>query len=75
MSSMRLINTHTKELEEFLESEVPPYAILSHCWNENEVTYKEYTKRGRKLEKAGGQEIEKINGLLKHARQDLYDYV
>jgi hypothetical protein len=37
---MRLINTSTWELEEFLSS-VPPYAILSHTWGDHEVTLAE----------------------------------
>lgn len=27
---MRLINTHTHELVEFFDADIPPYAILSH---------------------------------------------
>jgi len=35
---MRLINISTWELEEFLSSVPPPYAILSHTWGDHEVT-------------------------------------
>ncbi|KAK3370577.1 heterokaryon incompatibility protein-domain-containing protein [Podospora didyma] len=35
---MRLINTQTLRMREFL-SDVPPYAILSHTWGDNEVTF------------------------------------
>jgi len=31
ISSMRLINTNSLELEEFI-ADPPPYAILSHTW-------------------------------------------
>jgi Heterokaryon incompatibility protein (HET) len=35
---MRLINVKTFKLEEFLDpSKIPPYAILSHVWGEEEV--------------------------------------
>ena len=35
---MRLINLHTFELREFIDSERPPYVILSHTWGPEEVT-------------------------------------
>ncbi|KAI0202579.1 heterokaryon incompatibility protein-domain-containing protein [Astrocystis sublimbata] len=38
---MRLINTETLELEEFLQP-IPPYAILSHTWEGQEVTLQEW---------------------------------
>lgn len=39
---MRLLNTRTHLLEEFLdEGSIPPYAILSHTWGEEEVSFKE----------------------------------
>lgn len=36
---MRLINTETLDLEEFEYPDVPPYAILSHTWTQNEISY------------------------------------
>ncbi|PHH93097.1 hypothetical protein CDD83_949 [Cordyceps sp. RAO-2017] len=33
---MRLISTATFKVEEFLNDELPPYAILSHTWGEDE---------------------------------------
>src|SRR6187402_341058 len=35
---MRLLNTTTLKLEEFFEDSRPPYAILSHRWNHDEVS-------------------------------------
>ena len=35
--NMRLINTTTYEIEEFF-GDLPPYAILSHTWEEKELT-------------------------------------
>ncbi|KAF9691412.1 hypothetical protein EKO04_010874 [Ascochyta lentis] len=43
---MRLINTDTRQFEEFIGSNIPPYAILSHTWEEEEVIYKHYTTGG-----------------------------
>lgn len=39
---MRLINCSTNTLEEFIDEETPPYAILSHTWEAHEISYKEY---------------------------------
>jgi hypothetical protein len=49
---MRLINTKTCHLEQFLGSNVPKYAILSHRWGDDEVTFAEYGQSKTK-EKAG----------------------
>jgi hypothetical protein len=38
---MRLINTTTLQLEDFTLRDVPPYAILSHTWAEDEVSFQE----------------------------------
>jgi hypothetical protein len=40
---MRLINTLTLEFKEFLGPATPPYAILSHTWEEDEVSLQEMT--------------------------------
>ena len=40
---MRLINCKTYHLEEFLGSNIPKYAILSHTWSQDEVTFAEFT--------------------------------
>ncbi|CRK39647.1 hypothetical protein BN1723_015562, partial [Verticillium longisporum] len=37
--TMRLIYAKTYELHEFFAGDVPPYAILSHTWADDEVTY------------------------------------
>jgi len=36
---MRLINTVRLVLEEFRDSDTPPYAILSHRWQKDEVQF------------------------------------
>jgi hypothetical protein len=52
---MHLINIHTKELEEFIQSEVPSYAILSHRWGlpAEELTFKEVSKKRIDRQKPG----------------------
>ncbi|TID23102.1 HET-domain-containing protein [Venturia nashicola] len=47
---MRLINTTTFKLHEFVASDVPRYAILSHSWNDREVSF-EQLQSGLKNEK------------------------
>ncbi|WYZ38742.1 hypothetical protein EsH8_III_000656 [Colletotrichum jinshuiense] len=39
---MRLINVDTLEVNEFFGLDIPKYAILSHTWGEEEVSYQEY---------------------------------
>lgn len=53
---MRLIHTGRLEIEEFFGSDIPQYAILSHCWGDNEVTYEDFLK-GRKRKTAGYRKI------------------
>ena len=38
---MRLLNAETLQFLEFLEPDVPDYAILSHTWEDEEVTFQE----------------------------------
>lgn len=55
---MRLINTATREFEEFLGRDKPEYAILSHTWRDGEeVSYRDY-KRRLHPKKQGYQKIE-----------------
>ena len=54
---MRLINTATRALEEFIGQNIPPYAILSHTWEDGEVSFKEYTE-GSHLAKKGYRKID-----------------
>ncbi|KAH8806152.1 heterokaryon incompatibility protein-domain-containing protein [Xylogone sp. PMI_703] len=38
---MRLLHTATLKLEEFSANRIPPYAIISHTWEETEVTFQD----------------------------------
>ena len=40
-SEMRLLETTTFELKEFFGSNIPEYAILSHRWDDDEVTFRD----------------------------------
>lgn len=48
---MRLIDTKTRELLEFFGDKVPEYAILSHRWEEGEVTFQDWSIAGREKKK------------------------
>jgi hypothetical protein len=36
---MRLLHTEELRFEEFFDTEIPPYGILSHRWGEKELSY------------------------------------
>lgn len=55
---MRLINTHTLELSEFLGGNVPNYAILSHTWEDGEVTFQDWKDLDTTRKKRGFFKIE-----------------
>jgi len=38
---MRLINTTTLEFDEFIGTKIPNYAIPSHTWGDEEVTFQD----------------------------------
>lgn len=61
---MRLLNTSTLEFKEFLGDKIPAYAILSHVWSDEEVSYDDYLARGRG-EGHGYRKIRKLCELAK----------
>ncbi|KAI1092557.1 SNF2 family N-terminal domain-containing protein [Rostrohypoxylon terebratum] len=66
---MRLLHVQTKKLEEFFEDQIPPYAILSHRWEPNELTYKDVANRSKFTNNV------KIDGCCKQAILDGIKYV
>ena len=42
LTKMRLLHTATFRFEEFFDSNVPRYAILSHRWGDGEVTFQDF---------------------------------
>lgn len=73
---MRLIKTTTLELEEFIESQIPKYAILSHTWGNEEVTLQEWRNRKKWSSNISSREgYQKILDCCKRARRDCLDYV
>jgi hypothetical protein len=55
---MRLLDSRTLELEEFIGSDIPPYAILSHTWGEEEVALQDLQSKSCES-KTGYDKIEK----------------
>jgi hypothetical protein len=47
---MRLLNTTTLQLEDFIDDRLrPPYAILSHTWGEEEVLHNDLRRNVEEL--------------------------
>jgi hypothetical protein len=67
---MRLLNTGTLTLEEHIGVNIPRYAILSHRWENEEVTFQDL-QNGRGPERAG---YEKITGCCAQAKEDGWKY-
>lgn len=70
---MRLLNTRTLEFEEFFESNVPKYLILSHRWEGKETTFQAFST-GRHLPpdeaSAGIKKIRDFCGIALKAKYD-----
>ncbi|KAL8992573.1 MAG: hypothetical protein Q9169_006995 [Polycauliona sp. 2 TL-2023] len=69
---MWLINVHTKHLEEVWVEEVKEYAILSHRWQDDEITFKDMQNPDAAAERP---QFSKIAGVCELAGQDGYGYV
>ncbi|KAF8861247.1 HET-domain-containing protein [Acephala macrosclerotiorum] len=55
---MRLLNAQTRRLSEFMgDDALPPYAILSHTWGRDEVTYQDINSPDSGLAKEGCTKI------------------
>jgi hypothetical protein len=70
---MWLINAISKELREFQGDEVPPYAILSHTWGEEEITFPDMLNGIENAQNKAG--YSKIQGCCIQAQQDGCDWI
>lgn len=73
---MRLLDVNTYKLNEFIGDDIPPYAILSHTWAEEEVLYRDIEEGDLpKLEKKHG--FKNIQFCTQQAKEDglLYCWV
>ncbi|KAI1654362.1 HET-domain-containing protein [Daldinia decipiens] len=57
---MRLLNCKNMQMKEFFDSDIPSYAILSHTWGDDEVSYQDF-RDGSYLEEGSG--FTKIRGF------------
>lgn len=70
---MRLLHSRHLTFHSFVDYEsVPKYAILSHLWEEDEVTYKEMRKRPHEVAVKKG--YQKINSCAQQALEAGLDY-
>lgn len=67
---MWLLKTDTIELK-YLQTADQPYAILSHTWEDEEVSFQDMQTRGVAEKKKG---YAKILNCCKQARSDGYSY-
>ena len=67
---MRLLHTSTLKVEDFYGS-IPPYAILSHTWESEEVSYQDLPQEHAKQM----QGYSKIKSCCAQAASDGFEYV
>ncbi|KAK7462391.1 hypothetical protein VKT23_007990 [Stygiomarasmius scandens] len=68
---MRLLNTKTFHLAEFY-TDIPTYAILSHTWEKEEVTFQDIQNLDIAKRKVGWQ---KINNACTYARRYHFEWI
>ena len=69
---MRLINCTTLRLEEFFGDAIPKYAILSHTWEKEEVTFAEFTSEQNSFKAKNG--YAKIKQTCAQAKSSRFRY-
>jgi hypothetical protein len=67
---MRLINSITLQLEEFVTDRIPEYVILSHTWGEEEVSFRDIQGPNAKEMKG----FVKLQNCCAQAVRDGFDY-
>ena len=71
ITDMRLLNTTTHKVKEFVGSNHPPYVILSHTWEDEEVSLKDIENETAKSKKG----FAKIAGCCRKAAEDGFEWV
>lgn len=68
---MRLINAETYEMEEFLDqASRPKYAILSHRWVADEITFAHFSPSELQDESLQKPALRKIRGTCRAAMEE-----
>jgi hypothetical protein len=70
---MRLLNTSSWKLEDFNDSEIPEYAILSHRWEKEEITFQDLQAVPTVSETKKGWS--KLKGCCAQAVRDKFEWV
>jgi hypothetical protein len=70
---MRLLHTSQLTLEEFHQEHIPEYAILSHVWQAEEVTYQELQSTSEAAKSKAG--YAKIQNACSVAKACNFDYI
>jgi hypothetical protein len=68
--TMHLLNTFTLKLKQYIK-DIPPYAILSHTWGDEEVTFDDIDKPCATSIK----EYQKIRGSCELVRKDGFEWI
>lgn len=68
---MRLINVRTVKLQEFFSNEIPPYAILSHTWGREEITFQDISTLSANPKRG----YQKIQSACTFAESQGYEYI
>ncbi|THV00576.1 HET-domain-containing protein [Dendrothele bispora CBS 962.96] len=71
---MRLLNASTLCLSEFPGNDVPPYAILSHTWSKEEITFQDIQDPHSSVTRSRAG-FRKLQGCCDLARQHGFEYV
>ena len=69
---MHLLNTSTRKVQEFSPGQIPPYIILSHRWEDQEISYKDLTEPKQDPSKLKGWT--KLNSFCSLVRQDGWEW-
>ena len=70
---MHLLNTSTRKTQEFSPGKIPPYVILSHRWEDKEVSYKDLTEPIR--DPLTLKEWKKLRSFCSLAEKDGWEWV
>lgn len=68
---MRLLNVHSRQLEEYFGKRTPRYASLSHTWGDDEVLLQDLGIPGHRLKEG----YAKIEGCCEQAVRDGFEYI
>ncbi|OTB02022.1 hypothetical protein M426DRAFT_33740, partial [Hypoxylon sp. CI-4A] len=69
---MRLLNSRSLKIKEFFGDKIPKYAVLSHTWGDEEVSFQDFHNESVRREKGG---FKKIEDFCYCAEKDGFEWV